>query len=324
MGQHQMPPRRFSDCWFAAATLIRLISVIHEVDSALRALIDREAGIRDVDVVFDAPTRDWASRRTTPTVDVYLYDIREDLRRRERGRAQRVQRRSRPASSAGICRPDTSSYPTWSPPGPNGPRTNIGCCRRCWLRFCGTTRMPADLLSGPLAELGLPVPLTVGLAATGGPRIRRCLVRAWAASSSRPSTSWSAHRSTRASSSRWARRSRLRRSSTSGVSRCAQSPSQQVSPWHLSRSGPRSRSVARPGRTGVQTAAAEAAKQPDELGPNPLKRLKNQAQRWVNGRHGPAYSTEPAVDERAGVPAQTIRGPSFRQPNPGVHAPPRR
>src|SRR5215211_7664509 len=80
-----MPPRRFRNFWFAYAPLTRLIGVIHEVDSALRALIDREAGIRDVEVVFDAPTRDWASRRTTPTVDVYLYDIREDLRRRERG-----------------------------------------------------------------------------------------------------------------------------------------------------------------------------------------------------------------------------------------------
>ena len=32
-----------------------------------------------------APTRDWATRRNTPTVDLYLYDIREDLRRREVG-----------------------------------------------------------------------------------------------------------------------------------------------------------------------------------------------------------------------------------------------
>ena len=56
-----MPPRRFCDCWFAAGLLTRLIGVIHEVDSALRALIDREAGIRDVEVVFDAPTREWAT-----------------------------------------------------------------------------------------------------------------------------------------------------------------------------------------------------------------------------------------------------------------------
>src|SRR5215210_8659948 len=60
--------------------------MIGEVDSALRALIEREAiGRGDVEVVFDAPTRDWAGRRNSPTIDVYLYDIREDLRRRERG-----------------------------------------------------------------------------------------------------------------------------------------------------------------------------------------------------------------------------------------------
>ena len=60
--------------------------MIQEVDAALLALIEREAtGTRDVEVVFDAPTKDWAGRRNAPTIDVYLYDIREDLRRRERG-----------------------------------------------------------------------------------------------------------------------------------------------------------------------------------------------------------------------------------------------
>ena len=56
------------------------------MDAALLALIEREAtGTKDVEVVFDAPTKDWAGRRNAPTIDVYLYDIREDLRRRERG-----------------------------------------------------------------------------------------------------------------------------------------------------------------------------------------------------------------------------------------------
>jgi len=60
--------------------------VIHEVDEALRRLVKEEA-LRgsDVDVVFDAPTREWAARRTAPTVNLYLYDLREDLRRRSRG-----------------------------------------------------------------------------------------------------------------------------------------------------------------------------------------------------------------------------------------------
>ncbi len=60
--------------------------MISDVDDALRRLIEQEAvDDAEVDVVFDAPTKDWAARRTGPTVDVYLYDIREDLRRRQRG-----------------------------------------------------------------------------------------------------------------------------------------------------------------------------------------------------------------------------------------------
>jgi hypothetical protein len=33
--------------------------------------------------VFDAPTKDWVARRNAPTVDIYLYDIREDTSRRQ-------------------------------------------------------------------------------------------------------------------------------------------------------------------------------------------------------------------------------------------------
>jgi hypothetical protein len=58
--------------------------MIHEVDEALRNLIRREAlNGADVEVTFDAPTKDWSARRNSPTVNVYLYDIREDLSRRE-------------------------------------------------------------------------------------------------------------------------------------------------------------------------------------------------------------------------------------------------
>lgn len=53
------------------------------MDASIRALIERDAVNGDVDVEFDAPTRDWAAKRTTPAIDVYLYDIREDLARRQ-------------------------------------------------------------------------------------------------------------------------------------------------------------------------------------------------------------------------------------------------
>jgi hypothetical protein len=58
--------------------------MIQDVDESLRALVRRDA-LRgsDVEVAFDAPTRDWAARRNAPVVDLSLYDIREDQHRRQ-------------------------------------------------------------------------------------------------------------------------------------------------------------------------------------------------------------------------------------------------
>ncbi|MEU3482899.1 DUF4255 domain-containing protein [Streptomyces sp. NPDC033754] len=56
--------------------------MIHEIDEALRRLL---APAVTGDIAFDAPTRDWAARRNSPTLNAYLYDIREDVARRERG-----------------------------------------------------------------------------------------------------------------------------------------------------------------------------------------------------------------------------------------------
>jgi len=64
--------------------------MINEVDEVLRSLVKAEVVQgADVEVLFDAPTREWASRRNTPTLDLYLYDIREDTRRRATGHVDR-------------------------------------------------------------------------------------------------------------------------------------------------------------------------------------------------------------------------------------------
>src|SRR6266576_2216763 len=58
--------------------------MIQDVDESLRALVKRDAlNGSKADVAFDAPNKEWSSRRNTPTVDLYLYDIREDLDQRE-------------------------------------------------------------------------------------------------------------------------------------------------------------------------------------------------------------------------------------------------
>jgi hypothetical protein len=58
--------------------------MLHDVDESLRLFLRRRCGIsNDIEVAFDAPTRDWSARRNVPTVDVFLYDLRENLDRRQ-------------------------------------------------------------------------------------------------------------------------------------------------------------------------------------------------------------------------------------------------
>lgn len=53
--------------------------MIADVDEALRALLMPDADGHGAQVSFDAPTREWSAQRSKPTLDVYLYDIREDV-----------------------------------------------------------------------------------------------------------------------------------------------------------------------------------------------------------------------------------------------------
>jgi hypothetical protein len=136
--------------------------VIHEVDSALRQLIEREAvGRSKVEVVFDAPTKEWASRRNAPTIDVYLYDIREDMRRRERGLINEYDEHGRVSARRLPPRHFKLSYliTAWTQ-RPEDEHRLLSSLLSCFLR---NDALPKELLEGPLAELGLPVPVSVAL-----------------------------------------------------------------------------------------------------------------------------------------------------------------
>lgn len=58
--------------------------VLFDVGESIEEMLRRRCAIpTDVEIVFEAPTKEWASRRSTPAVDVFLYDIRENLDRRQ-------------------------------------------------------------------------------------------------------------------------------------------------------------------------------------------------------------------------------------------------
>ncbi len=139
--------------------------MIGEVDEALRALIRRDvlAGA-DVEVVLDAPTKDWAARRNAPTVDLYLYDLREDLRRRERGQINEYDGRGRVVGRHLPPRWFKLSYlvTAWTQ-RPEDEHRLLSALMSCFLR---TEVVPPDLLAEDPEGLRVhasPVPLSVGL-----------------------------------------------------------------------------------------------------------------------------------------------------------------
>ncbi|HVF05767.1 MAG TPA: DUF4255 domain-containing protein [Frankiaceae bacterium] len=135
--------------------------MIYEIDEALRSLIRAEA-LRgtDVDVVFDAPTKDWAARRNEPTVNLYLYDIREDLRRRQRGLLNEydgevVTSRHQPPQHFKLSYLMTA----WT----QRPEDEHRLLSALLLCFLANQTIPAELLPEPARDATYPVAMTVGL-----------------------------------------------------------------------------------------------------------------------------------------------------------------
>ena len=136
--------------------------MIHEVDEALRTLVRREVvNGSGVEVVFDAPTREWSARRNTPTVDVYLYDIREDLRRRERGLINEYNEDGRITERRLPPRYFKFSYliTAWTQ-RPEDEHRLLASVLQCFLRY---EKLPDETLTGSLRDLGLEVPVTIAL-----------------------------------------------------------------------------------------------------------------------------------------------------------------
>ena len=134
--------------------------MINEVDEALRTLVKAEVvNGADVEVVFDAPTREWASRRNKPTVDLYLYDIREDTRRRGVGQIERRNERGVVEERQSLPRFFKLAYliTAWTQ-RPEDEHRLLSAILACFLRY---DVMPASALTTLLSQVGFPLGLQV-------------------------------------------------------------------------------------------------------------------------------------------------------------------
>jgi hypothetical protein len=69
----------------ALAVSVPLNTMLADLDESLRTLVRRELGrhgFDGVEVAFEAPTKEWASGLAQPTVNLFLYDLREAADRR--------------------------------------------------------------------------------------------------------------------------------------------------------------------------------------------------------------------------------------------------
>ena len=133
--------------------------MIHDVDESIRALIRREVDDHgEVEVVFDAPTKEWAARRNTPTIDVYLYDVREDMRRRQLGVVDLPDDRGHTTARRQPPRFFKLSYllTAWTQ-RPEDEHRLLSGLLSCFLRH---DALPVDVQVGALADNDIPLPIT--------------------------------------------------------------------------------------------------------------------------------------------------------------------
>lgn len=135
--------------------------MIHEVDELLEKLVKKDAlNGSSVELVFDAPTKDWVARRNGPAVDLYLYDIREDLQRRvpvwedQRGADGTVTARSMPPRRFKLSYLVTA----WT----QRPEDEHRLLSALLSAFIRNPMIKPELLEGTLAEPALPVYIDVG------------------------------------------------------------------------------------------------------------------------------------------------------------------
>jgi Pvc16 N-terminal domain len=136
--------------------------MIDDLDESLRKVI-LEYGLNGsgVELTFDAPTKEWAARRNVPTVDLYLYDIREDLDRRDVVYKRTLDENGRVVDRRPPARRFALSYlvTAWTK-RPEDEHRLLARVLSCFLRL---EALPDDMLAGSLKEQGLPVPVKIAL-----------------------------------------------------------------------------------------------------------------------------------------------------------------
>lgn len=139
--------------------------MIDDIDEALRQLLIRDLPIKnnEVEIAFHQPKREWSSRVSRPTLNLYLYDIRENARLRQHSPIFDVERADdgkfvsqRPRAIRLDLLYMVSAWAT-------DPGDEHRLLSRSLMTFLRHRAMPDDLVPEVFAEPGTLLPIDVAL-----------------------------------------------------------------------------------------------------------------------------------------------------------------
>jgi hypothetical protein len=136
--------------------------MIDEIDEALRQLFIRELPIKnnEVDIAFEQPKREWSARLSRPTINIFLHDVRENVKLRQTQLQRQVERRRDGTSlqRLNFVRLDLHYVVTvWA----TDPEDEHRLLTRALLVLFKNQELPQDLLPEGLQAQPWPVPLVV-------------------------------------------------------------------------------------------------------------------------------------------------------------------
>ncbi len=135
--------------------------MIDDLDDALRELLIREMPIKDneIDISFGQPTKDWSSRLSRPTLNLYLHDLRENpALRRDQNFAELERRPDSVVQRRRGFRVDLHYLVTaWA----TAPEDEHRMLARALLALLRNQELPADLLPEGLQDQPAPIALKI-------------------------------------------------------------------------------------------------------------------------------------------------------------------
>ncbi len=135
--------------------------MFHDLDQALRQLLIREMPIKngEVDVTFNQPSREWSGRLSRPTLNLFMHDIRENLKVRQ---SQQWTVEKNPDGTATQRRvPPRIAVHYMITAWANDPDDEHNLLARALMALYRFPYLPADLLPASLLDQPVPIPLEV-------------------------------------------------------------------------------------------------------------------------------------------------------------------